>query len=268
MAKINLLPWREEVKRQRQQLFGVHMFLGVAAAAVCCVMYQSQINTSLNHQKSRNTYLSSEITKLQAELTEISELESTKTQLLDRMEIIQNLQTQRPQVVHTFQELAVAMPDGLYLQSVRQNGTALKVVGQAESNGSVSEFMRKLDASEWLGKPTVQVIENGHSSELRKFELSLSQTTPNTTEDEFDPTATQEYQELLGIGNNLDLGTDSMDLGSDPLDLGSDPMDLGTDPLDLSTDPMDLSNDPLDLSADNLDLSPTDSLSDPLALEG
>lgn len=199
MAKINLLPWREEVKRQRMQMFGVHVGIGVAVAVLGCVMYQSQITADLNHQKARNNYLNQEISRLQSELTEISELESTKSQLLDRMEIIQNLQTQRPQVVHTFQELAMSLPDGLYLQGMRQNGQQLQIIGQAESNGGVSEFMRQLDASDWLGKPTVKVIETGESNELRKFELNLQQATPVIAEESFDPTATEEYQTLLGM---------------------------------------------------------------------
>ena len=200
MAKINLLPWREEVKRQQVQRFGAQIGAGVAITVLACVFYQTQINADLNHQKARNNYLNSEITKLQSELTEISALESTKTQLLDRMEIIQNLQTQRPQIVHMFQELAMSLPEGLYLQNLRQNGQALHVVGQAESNGGVSEFMRKLDSSEWLDQPAVQVIETGKDdNSLRKFELNLKQSTPSVVEEEFDPMATEEYQQLLGL---------------------------------------------------------------------
>jgi len=179
MAKINLLPWREEAKRQQVQRFGAQIGAGVAVTVLAW---------------------NSEITKLQSELTEISALESTKTQLLDRMEIIQNLQTQRPQIVHMFQELAMSLPEGLYLQNLRQNGQALHVVGQAESNGGVSEFMRKLDSSEWLDQPAVQVIETGKDdNSLRKFELNLKQSTPSVVEEEFDPMATEEYQQLLGL---------------------------------------------------------------------
>ncbi len=200
MAKINLLPWREEAKKRQIQMFGAQMAGGIAITVLLCAFYQSQITADLNHQKARNSYLNDEITKLQSELTEISELETTKSQLLDRMEIIQNLQTQRPQIVHTFKELAVSLPDGMYLQSIRQNGQKLHITGQAESNGGVSEFMRKLDSSNWLSQPAVQVIETAQSlDDLRKFELNLKQTSPDKEKDTFDPTASAEYQDLLGL---------------------------------------------------------------------
>lgn len=200
MAKINLLPWREEAKRKRAQQYGVHVALGIAATVVACMFYQSQVNADLEHQRARNNYLNQEIQFLQAELEEISELETTKSQLLDRMRIIQNLQTQRPQIVHTFQEVAVSLPDDLYLQSLRQNGERLMIIGQSRSNSDVSEFMRKLDASPWLERPSVQVIESGHTAGLRKFELELRQTTPSKGAEDFDPTTTEEYQALIGTG--------------------------------------------------------------------
>jgi type IV pilus assembly protein PilN len=175
MAKINLLPWREEQRRQQAKQFGLTaLATGLIAAGV--VFTGSQIASSkIDYQQSRNNYMQREINKLKAELKEIEELESTKANLLARMDIIQELQTKRPQVVHTFQELAERVPDGVYLLSMKQDGDRLSLEGRADSNARVSTLMRNLDASDWFKQPGLEVIQSAKNSGISTFKLGLSQ---------------------------------------------------------------------------------------------
>ena len=113
MAKINLLPWREEQRQQKAKEFGIGALLTAIVGAGIVYGGIQYAQKQIDHQKSRNAYLQTEINKLKAELKEIEELESTKANLLARMDIIQELQGKRPQVVHTFQELAERVPDGV-----------------------------------------------------------------------------------------------------------------------------------------------------------
>ncbi len=175
MAKINLLPWREEERRLQTRQFGfTALFTGIAAAAVVFAGSKFAQN-KVEYQQSRNDYMQREIDKLKAELKEIEELESTKANLLARMDIIQELQTKRPQVVHTFQELAERVPEGVYLLSMKQDKENLSLEGRADSNARVSTLMRNLDASDWFKQPGLDVIQSAKNSGVSTFKMRLSQ---------------------------------------------------------------------------------------------
>ncbi len=189
MAHINLLPWREEERHRRTKDFVSQMTLAalLAIAVTGYALHYSQ--GMVDHQQARNAYLQAEIDRLKAELEEIKELESTKQKLLARMEIIQQLQTRRPQIVHLFHELAATLPDGIYLTDITQINNEIALQGRAESNARVSAYMRNLDDSEWLTNPRLEVIQANAETGTSTFTLHLVQTHPDA-----DPAA-QDAQE-------------------------------------------------------------------------
>lgn len=148
----------------------------LAALAILYVLYNVQ--SQIDYQNRRNDFLTTEIDRLKVELEEIKELESTKAKLLSRMEIIQQLQTSRPQIVHLFHELAFTLPDGVSLTSIEQNQNSITLQGKAESNTRVSAYMRNLDDSEWLSDPRLEVIETNRGENTSRFKLHLKQTHP------------------------------------------------------------------------------------------
>ena len=184
MANINLLPWREELRKEQTRQFVTLLIISVALTAAIILLIHVNIAKLIDHQNQRNTILTQEIKKLEKELKEIKDLEETKSRLLSRMEIIQSLQQKRPQIVHVFDEIVRTLPDGVYLNVIKQQGDNLKFTGMAESNGRVSAYMRNIDASEWLTDPRLKVIEakrkDGRGSE---FILEMKQTAPETSED-------------------------------------------------------------------------------------
>lgn len=180
MARINLLPWREELrKEQTRQFLSMLAISAVLTAAILLLVYVN-FSKMIDYQNFRNNLLSTEITKLEAQLKQIAELESTKAQLLSRMEIIQSLQQKRPQVVHIFDEIVRTLPEGIYLTTLKQQGDNFEFTGISESNGRVSAYMRNIEASEWMKNPKLKVIEakrkDGRGSE---FILELVQTSPH-----------------------------------------------------------------------------------------
>lgn len=178
MAYINLLPWREERRKQLTQEFARQMVLVAVFAAAVGGYGWYHVNGLVEQQQTRNGYLEEQISILQDQIKQIEKLESTKRQLLARMNVIQRLQQRRPQIVHLFFELADTLPDGVYLTGVTQNGDSLKITGRAESNSRVSTYMRNLDASPWLQRPQLQVIQTGSNDRVNSFTLNLAQTTP------------------------------------------------------------------------------------------
>lgn len=177
MTRINLLPWRELKRREQdRQLLSV----GVAAAVLMAliVFYASlHIGALIEDQNRRNAFLDSEIKKVDAQIAEIRELKKKRDALVARMQVIQQLQSDRTQVVHVFDDLVRKLPEGMYLTSVRQNAGNLVLQGIAQSNARVSSFMRNLDTSNWFGNPDLEVInvQAKGSERVSQFTLRVSQ---------------------------------------------------------------------------------------------
>ncbi|OOZ42292.1 hypothetical protein BOW53_00155 [Solemya pervernicosa gill symbiont] len=177
MAHINLLPWREELRKERQQRF---IASGVIAALITGAAFfymHTYAQSLIEGQQERNNYLSSEIKLLDKKIAEIKVLEETKSRLIQKMEIIQQLQNSRPQVVHLFDELVRTLPDGVYLNNVSQKGKGLAMNGTAESNARVSAYMRNIDTSDWIGSPKLSIITGQESGpgRINNFKLSATQ---------------------------------------------------------------------------------------------
>ncbi|MGF1548770.1 MAG: PilN domain-containing protein [Thiotrichales bacterium] len=187
MPHINLLPWREARRKQKQREFLA--FLGAMAVAgiVLVVGTVLTINAMINHQDARNTYLKSEISLVEQRIKEINELEKVKQALLDRMEVIQQLQLSRPEIVHVFDDIVNTLPEGMYLTSIAQKSDQIAIEGKAESDARVSAYMRNLDDSAWFKSPRLSVIENragredrgqGQDNGVRSFALVVYRETP------------------------------------------------------------------------------------------
>ena len=182
MANINLLPWREEQRKELTQQFIIVM--GVCAAFTAMIIFGVHIfiSNQIDYQVDRNNFLKNEITRLDKELKQIADLENTKEKLLSRMEVIQSLQQRRPQIVHLFDELVRTLPEGIYLNSIAQKGNKLTITGVAESNGRVSAYMRNIDASDWMETPKLKVIKTKDGSfKNSEFTLTTSQSAPKSS---------------------------------------------------------------------------------------
>lgn len=184
MAHINLLPWREEQRQEQTRQFATVAVLSLVLTGAAIFMVHVAINNQTSHQQFRNKMLQDEIKTLDASLKQIETLEETKDQLLARMDIIQSLQRQRPQIVHLFDDFVRTVPEGIYLTSIKQQGTNLTIQGVAESNGRVSAYMRNIDASGWMATPKLKVIEMKKGT-LRSadFTLETSQSRPENKQD-------------------------------------------------------------------------------------
>ena len=185
MANINLLPWREEQRKEKTRQFSSMMGFSVFLTIAVFLLIHVTISGQISHQQKRNKILQDEISRLDVALKEIEGLEETKEKLLSRMDIIQSLQQKRPQIVHLFDEIVRTVPEGIYLTGIKQSGTGININGIAESNGRVSAYMRNIDNSDWMATPKLSVIESKKGT-LRssEFMLTTSQSTPKTDEGE------------------------------------------------------------------------------------
>ena len=184
MARINLLPWRETQRKRRQRQFGILTVVAVVATLALGLAVHFHAERLIAAQEARNAFLQREIDQLNRKIKEIEELEKTKAALLARMEVIQQLQQSRPEVVHLFDEIVETLPEGVFLTKVEQTGRQVVVEGRAQSNARVSALMRNIEASAWIADPRLLLIEakDKTGTGLSHFRLQFSQKAPEGSE--------------------------------------------------------------------------------------
>jgi type IV pilus assembly protein PilN len=177
MPRINLLPWRDQQRRERKLAFFVALISAAALAGVAAFIAYLLLGSMIDAQEHRNDRLRAQIKVLDKQIEEINDLEAQKQKFISRMQIIEKLQRSRPEVVHLFDELVKEMPDGTYLTSVKQSGTKLKLDGVAQSSTRVSALMRSISASQWLKDPELEVVQTKTDTAGSSFVLDAQQIT-------------------------------------------------------------------------------------------
>jgi type IV pilus assembly protein PilN len=174
MPRINLLPWREEARKKRQRDFMIALGAALVVAVVCVFATVLTYAQMIDHQRARNTRLENEIVELDKSIAEIDGLERQKERLLARMEIIEQLQRSRPEVVHLFDEISRNLPEGVYLTTLKQTGKDVELTGVAQSSTRVSALMRRIDESVWLTDPGVEKVETTEAGPARQAEFIVN----------------------------------------------------------------------------------------------
>ena len=174
MVRINLLPHREQKRQARQRQF-VSLAVGLAVLAVAVIgLVHVIIAARIENQNSRNALLKTEIVKLDEQIKEIDKLREQTQALLARKQIVETLQSNRTEAVHMLDQLVRQLPDGLYLRSVKQNGSKVTLVGYAQSNARVSTLMRNIESSPWLGSPELVEIKSVALDKQKVNEFTLN----------------------------------------------------------------------------------------------
>jgi type IV pilus assembly protein PilN len=181
MANFNLLPWREAEREQKKKQF--FSIVGVCALTAAGIAFGAHLfmQNRIEYQQSRNAYLTAEIKKMDKKIKEIEELEKTRQALIDHIKVIEDLQSTRPAIVHLFDEMAKALPQGMYISKIQQKNTLVTVEGKAESNARVSSYMNRLDSSPWLKSSDLNIIASESEKDqvgdirLKDFRLQVTQ---------------------------------------------------------------------------------------------
>ncbi|WP_444959139.1 PilN domain-containing protein [Microbulbifer sp. ZKSA002] len=178
MAKINLLPWRQEYRAQKQKEFQQIMVVVVFAVAAAMFGWMKTVDKQIIYQNEGNQILKNRISELDIQVKEIKDLKKRRQELIDRMRVIQELQGNRPLAVRYFDELVQATPEGVWLSSMERVGNKLSLSGVAESNNRVSSFMRNLDQSDWYEAPALAGVTASprHGEQASAFELTVNVT--------------------------------------------------------------------------------------------
>lgn len=195
MPHINLLPWRDTLKREREVRFGIITGISVAIAGLIVLGVHVYMQGLTSYQEARNRMLTEEITRLEKQIEEINTLQQKRERMVQRMEAIQALEASRNRPVHLLSEIVERIPEGVHFVLLKQEKEQLLLEGFAQSDARVASLMRDLDASDWLAQPSPKIIreeerkrapnERGGGRESKFFALSVKLESPRKpTEDE------------------------------------------------------------------------------------
>ncbi|MDO1529076.1 PilN domain-containing protein [Fulvimonas sp. R45] len=174
MTRINLLPWRAERRKQREREFFMQLGAAFVAGVLFVLLWSFWMGMRIDNQNERNAYLQNEIKQVDVKITKINELDRVRSQLLARKQIIEQLQANRSQMVHLFDELVKTIPSSARLSELKQNGQSMVLNGVAQSNASVAEYMRNIEDSPWMGHADLSKTENTHASTRMPYSFGLT----------------------------------------------------------------------------------------------
>jgi type IV pilus assembly protein PilN len=174
MPRINLLPWREAERKRKRQEFAAGIVGALVIALLLGLIANWRFEAAIDYQNERNQILKDSIKEVDKQIAEVLDLEQKEQRLLARMDVIEQLQRSRPEVVRLFDQFVRIVPDGVHLTSIRQTGTQIQLRGMAQSSTRVAAFMRNIESSEGLAEPALQSLENKSANADASAEFTLT----------------------------------------------------------------------------------------------
>jgi len=175
MARINLLPWREEQRRERQRQFMSTLLGSLILGVVLVFLVGTIFDQKINHQQFRNELIKKEIQKLEGKIRRIDELERTRARLISRKQVIERLQASRSMTVELLDNLAKSIPVGVTLTTIRQQGATLQLTGSSQSNARVSAYLRELESNVLFMDPQLDFVRTAPrpDTETEPYQFSI-----------------------------------------------------------------------------------------------
>lgn len=173
-VRINLLDWRAARRQVRQQQFGIAAGITAAASIGLVVAAVMVVKGQVSHQNERNAFLTQQIKEIEKQIEEVKALEKTRANLIARMEVIQQLQKNRSEIVHFYDEMVNLLPEGIYLTNIKMQGDRITLDGIAESNGYISTYLKNLESSEWFSDARLVVIKTTKEQLRRVAEFTIT----------------------------------------------------------------------------------------------
>ena len=174
MIRVNLLPHRQLRREARQREFGLMAGFVAITAAVIIFLGWTFINSRVDAQTERNSRLDAAIVMLDKEIADIKDLKDQISTMLDRKQVVENLQTNRSQAVVVLDELSRELPEGMYLKSIKQQGNVIMLEGVADTNARVATLVRNLSGSKWMESPNLIEIKSILINDIKQNAFTLS----------------------------------------------------------------------------------------------
>lgn len=189
MIRINLLPHRQIKRAERQRQFNLMLIGTVAIAGFLVFLVQTYIGTEIDSQTSRNSRLNTAIAGLDKQIEEIKALKGQIQDVLERKQVVENLQSNRSQAVVVLDEISRQLPEGMYLKSIKQKGNEISLEGVADTNARIATLVRNLSNSESMESPVLIEIKAVTVNNLKQngFTLKVNLKVKKTSDQDASP---------------------------------------------------------------------------------
>ena len=192
-TKINLLPYREEIKQRKKQQFNILMLSALLVGVGLSVLAYVSINSAISNQESRNQFLETEISKLDTDLGEIKKLQQEKENFLAKKQKVEELQEKRSQAAYIIDTLNVLTPENTYLTAVNaENPTTYTITGRAMSDNKIAMLMRALPSTGVFSQPELLSLKKNDNYQEFTLRVLLNQSTPSVSVTETNPQAQEQ----------------------------------------------------------------------------
>lgn len=167
MSNINLLPWRDELKKKKKKMFLI--FLGLSSVLILGISYLGKlyVDALIGAQNQRNQYLQAQTTILDRRIADVRHIKKEKAELERRIILIQKLEEKRNYATHLFNILPQVVPTGIYLKSITFANGQVDVKGMSESNNRLTTMTRNIDSSDWLRDAYISSIVSGPTKPIK-----------------------------------------------------------------------------------------------------
>jgi len=173
MARINLLPHRQIKRAERRRQFNLMLIATAIAGGAIVFMGQTFITNKIDAQAERNHRLDVANAKLDKEIAQIQELKGQIRDVLERKQVVENLQSNRNQAVVVLNEISQQLPEGMYLKSIKQQNNLINLQGIADTNARVATLVRNLSTSQWMTSPNLIEIKSTKINNLRYNDFTM-----------------------------------------------------------------------------------------------
>ena len=173
MIRINLLPHRQIKRAERQRQFNLMLIVTVAIAGFLVFSVQTYINSQIDSQMSRNARLDKANAMLDKQIEEIKTLKGQIQDVLERKQVVENLQSNRSQAVVVLDEISRQLPEGIYLKSIKQKGNEITLDGIADTNARIATLVRNLSNSDSMELPVLIEIKATSANNIKQNSFTL-----------------------------------------------------------------------------------------------
>ena len=176
LTRINLLPYREEIKQRKQQQFKILMLGAFAVGLGLAAATYLGIDSAISNQEGRNNFLQTEIDRLDRELGEIDKLQQEKEAFLAKKLKVEELQEKRYQAAYILDSLNALTPDNTYLTALEaESPTSYKISGHAISDNKIAVMMRSLPSTGIFLQPELLSIKKVDNYQEFTLKSSINQ---------------------------------------------------------------------------------------------
>ena len=174
MIRINLLPHRQERRRERQRQMVTLLVMVAGLGLLTVFLGYTVLAARIENQESRNNFLRGQISELDKQIAEIKQVKEETQALLSRKQVVESLQANRSEAVHVLDQMLRVMPEGCYLNGIKQAGANINLVGYAQSNARVSTLLHNLNESPWLESAELVEIHSAKVNDVRVAEFNVN----------------------------------------------------------------------------------------------